>query len=62
MFRHIWRLLLWEVVAVEYGGRWYVIMPEHALQFITQNYWLWPVQDFWFGHNYRGYEVLNFFW
>lgn len=52
----------WETLAFEVWGTWYTIGAEQILEFATQNYLFWPVQDFWFGYNYRCGEVTNFFW
>lgn len=63
MLHHLYRLFFWEIVAIEVFGRWYVIRPDQAFGFLTQNYWLPLVIDFWFAKvNHCGSQVINFFW
>ena len=63
MVHHLYRLFLWEIVAIEIFERWYVIRPDQAIGCLTQNYWLPLMVDFWLVKiNHSGGQVLNFFW
>lgn len=50
------------MILTEFSGLWFFYHCVGAFEFLMQNYWLWPVIDFWFLGNERNGSVLNFFW